>query len=72
MNRLPERLELYALAVVRASGREEVDEISALIKVRLTLAEQTVVLRRADEIMHENPGCVLEFKKRAASGGEVR
>jgi hypothetical protein len=27
MNRLPERLELYALAVVRASGREEVDEI---------------------------------------------
>jgi hypothetical protein len=46
--------------------------MKSAIKERLSLAEQTVVLRRADEIMRENPGCVLEFKKRAASGGKLR
>jgi len=71
MNRLSEWLESYALAVVRASGREEIDEVGALIKERLTVAEQTVVLRRADVIKRENPGCVLEFKKRT-SRMEVR
>jgi hypothetical protein len=66
MNRLPEWLESYALAVVRASGSEEFDEIGALIKERLTVAEQTVVWRRADAIRRENPGCLLKFKKRVS------